>query len=318
MHVDERQRILNRLEAGADSGACSGFLVQCDYLHRTEIYNRLIYERLGRKLDDLQQRHKACFEDWGETFYTMLLRFMGAPNNTLAFERLAALAQYKYIRRHIKSASQIEALLIGTSGLLDAYRDDIYTLDLKREHVYLSHKYGIEKMKPGMWKTSGIYPHNHPIIRMSQLAELISRTGLAIDGLMACRTAADTERYFTARASDYWTDHFIPKKQSPSVVKRIGAAKADILAINVAVPLQYAYSRYTSNERLRTSAINLLEELPPENNAKVRLWTAGGLMPRSAYETQSLIQLTDVYCRNRRCSECPIGMRILHRAGVAV
>lgn len=314
--MDERQRILNRLEAGADSGACSSFLVQCDTLHRFEVYNHLVYERLGRKLDDLHKRYKACFDNWGETYYTMLMRFMGAPNNSIAFEQLAVRAEYKFIRRHIKSVKQLEALLLGASGLLDAYREDIYTLDLKREYEYMAHKYGIQKMKPGMWQTTKIYPHNHPIIRLSQLAGFMSRTELSLDGIMGCRTTADVEKFFAVEASEYWNDHFIPRQQSPKLVKRLGVSKAHILAINVVIPLQYAYACYTSNERLRTSAMSLLEDVPPENNVKVRLWTSGGVQLKNAFESQALIQLTDAYCRERRCSECPIGMRILYKAGV--
>lgn len=315
--MDEKQRILNRLQASSDRSLCGDYLAQCDYLHRSEIYNLLLFNRMKRKLDDLTKRYYySCREDWNETLYTMLLRYMGAPANSMAFEKLASTAEYKYIRRHVNSISQLEALIIGTSGLLDEYCNDEYTLDLKREYEYLSRKYGISKMDSSIWQITNINPYNHPIIRMSQIAALVARSDMDIETLIKCRTAADAEKFFTAQASSYWTDHFIPKQTAPKIVKRIGSAKATILAINITVPLQYAYGNYTRNDNLRNEAINLLEELPPESNFKIKAWQSCGVIAHSAYDTQSLIQLTDEYCEQRKCSECPVGMRILYKAGV--
>ena len=65
------------------------------------------------------------------------------------------------------------------------------------------------------------------------------------------------------------------------------------------------------NETLRDRAITLLEKTPAESNSKISRWTAYGVRPKNAFETQALIQLGDCYCKQKRCEECPIGRRII-------
>jgi len=310
--------MLNRLKAGAANCSCNGFLAQTDALHRTEIYTSLGYERLKRKYDYIRTIYKTSGENWNQTFFTLLLRFLGAPNNSEAFTTLAARVGYGAILRYGKSVRTIEALLIGGSGLLEAYPNDEYTLDLKREFAYLSHKHSIEPMSPSDWKTANIYPHNHPVIRMAQAAAFLAQRDFVMDNIIECRTPKDVAQLFGVGASDYWVEHFVPSLQSSSVVKRIGFFKSNILAINVVAQLQYAYGSYIGSDRLRDRAITLLETVPPEDNVKVRKWTAGGVSTKNAFETQALIQLTDEYCRRQRCEECPIGRRIIKSAAACL
>ena len=76
--------------------------------------------------------------------------------------------------------------------------------------------------------------------------------------------------------------------------------------------LQFAYGSYTGREALRDSALTLLERLPAEDNRYMRGWHDAGLMPRSAFESQALLQLATEYCAAKRCAECPVGRRILN------
>ena len=74
--------------------------------------------------------------------------------------------------------------------------------------------------------------------------------------------------------------------------------------------LQFAYGSFMANERLRDSALSLLERLPAEDNRYMRDWAAAGVRPRNAFESQALLQLATEYCPERRCAECPVGRRI--------
>ncbi len=303
--------MINRLTAGAAVCSCNGYLARTDALHLTEIYTSLAYERLKRKYEYIRKIYETSGENWNQTFYTLLLRFLGAPNNSDAFETLASRAGYGTVLRYAQSPRTLEALLIGGSGLLEAYPNDEYTLDLKREFAYLAHKHSIEPMSPSDWKTTNIYPHNHPVIRLAQAAAFLAQREFVMNNILECRTPKDVAQLFGVGASDYWVEHFVPSLQSASIVKRIGFSKSNILAINVVAQLQYAYGSYIGSDRLRDRAITLLETVPPEDNAKVRKWTAGGVRPKNAFETQALIQLTDEYCRRQRCEECPVGRRII-------
>ena len=85
-----------------------------------------------------------------------------------------------------------------------------------------------------------------------------------------------------------------------------------IIGINLVSVLQFAYGSYTGREALRDSALTLLERLPAEDNRYMRGWHDAGLTPRSAFESQALLQLATEYCAAKRCAECPVGRRILN------
>ncbi len=309
--MEEVQSIINRLQTGAEVFACGGYIAQLDSLHCMELYTTLGFERLERKNSDIREIYVASLENWNQTFYTLLLRFLGAPNNSKAFEKLASRVNYGLILRYQTSLQTLEALLLGASGLLDCYPDDEYTYTLKRDFAYLAHKHNIEKMRPSEWVTARIYPHNHPVLRMAQAAAFLSQHDFVLDTILKCRKPKDVFALFSVGASDYWTNHFIPTHDSTEHIKRIGHLKSNIIGINVVVQLQYAYGCYIDSERLRERAISLLENSPAESNSKINRWIAHGVRPANAFETQALIQLGDCYCKQKRCKECPIGRRII-------
>ena len=116
--------------------------------------------------------------------------------------------------------------------------------------------------------------------------------------------------HFCIEAPSYWRTHHVPGAESDESPKRIGAFKANIIGINLVAVLQFAYGSYTGSERLRDSALTLLERLPAEDNRYMRAWQAAGVRPRNAFESQALLQLATEYCAARRCAECPVGRRI--------
>jgi hypothetical protein len=91
----------------------------------------------------------------------------------------------------------------------------------------------------------------------------------------------------------------------------MGRTKTDLLAINLVAQMQFAYSAYTENEKLRSRALSLLEDLPAEKNSIIAQWNSYGPLARTAFDSQALLQLSFEYCRDRKCENCPIGKRIL-------
>ena len=313
--MQHNKRDINRLKAGASYFACGGYLHSLDALHRSEIYNRLGFDRLARKNRDIVSFYRQCNENWPQTFYLMLLRTMGGVDNKDAFTELATRVPYAAILREKLSPQNIEAMLIGTSGLLDLYPHDEYILNLKRDFEYLANKYSIKAMESSDWKLKRIYPNNHPILRLSQITTFLTHTQNVMDRMLECQTSDDVQRLFGCEARPYWLNHYTPGSDiQKSVSKRIGRTKSDLLAINLVVQMQFAYSEYTGNERLRSRALSLLEKLPAEKNSIISQWNSYGLLARSAFDSQALLQLSFEYCRDRRCEECPVGMRILAKS----
>lgn len=209
-------------------------------------------------------------------------------------------------------------MLIGASGLLEIYPHDEYILSLRRNFEYLSAKYGIVPMRASAWRLQRIRPNNFPILRLSQIASFLSSTREVMDRLFACRSGRDVYELFSAETSPYWLKHYIPGMESPAVTKRIGHMKCNLLAINLVAQMQFAYGSYIEREALRTSALSLLENTDAEDNSIIRPWRQHGVKPQSAFDSQALLQLSNEYCRRRRCSECPVGRRIALRLMQAV
>lgn len=296
----------NRLKQGASYYACGAFLNTLGAMRRASIYTSLGYERLQRKNQDihnfLEQNRKA----WPQTFYIMLLRTLGGMDNKEAFTTLANKVPYSIILRERKNPKNIEALYIGTSGLLELYKHDEYILNLKRDYHYLSTKYGIEPMRTNEWKLRSIYPNNHPILRLSQMTTFFEHTNNIMDHILNCRTPEDVYQLFSVETQPYWLTHYTPANSSPEVPKRMGRTKTDLLAINLVVQMQFAYGSYINSEELRSRALTLLEKIPAEQNSVIKQWNSYGPLAKSAFDSQALLQLSFEYCRNKRCEECPV------------
>ena len=61
-----RQRIIGRLEAGAEHAACGEHIAAMDALRRAELYNTLAFERLERKNRDINDIHRSTGENWNQ------------------------------------------------------------------------------------------------------------------------------------------------------------------------------------------------------------------------------------------------------------
>lgn len=308
---DAAQRMARRLEARAGEHACGGYLAALDPLQRTEICTALLFDRLQRKMRTVEALRTEAVENWNQTFYLLYFRTLGDRRNQEAYLELARRVPYRIVLRERRVPHAIEAMLFGASGLLELYRHDEYTLNLRRNFEHLAAKYEIKPLDAAAWELSEIRPANHPVLRLAQAAEFFAQDDFLVERTMACRTEEDVRRLFGVEASDYWKTHFIPGSESDARPKRIGAFKANIIGINLVAVLQFAYGSYTSSERLRDSALALLERLPAEDNRYMREWAAAGVLSRNAFESQALLQLATEYCAAHRCAECPVGRRIL-------
>lgn len=312
---DRRRECLRRLMADTSAAACGEYIAALDPLRRTELYNALAFERLERKNRDIMSIYASVGDNWNQTFYIMLLRTIGGMDNRRPFEELARRATYAMALRERDSLLKIEALLLGASGLLDLYRDDEYTISLKREFYHLRNKYCITPLDASAWRLTKIYPHNHPTLRLAQIAAFIYDNELVMNRIIDCRTPQQVYELFRSEASAYWTSHFTPSSSTRQITKRIGRTKSDLLGINLVAQMQFAYGSYTATESLRDRAVTLLERIAPEDNRYTRSWNAYGNLAANAFDSQSLLQLSREYCTERRCAQCPVGTRLIKKAG---
>lgn len=311
---EELQRVVNSLRIGAPRYECGTWLGDIPAAERISIFDDLLLERLERKCGDVMRIFYNSADNWGQTLYVMLFRTMGGNKNREPYMKLASLATYTMAMRERSSAEMLEALLLGTSGLLEGCYFDDYIHRLRDNFAYLRNKYQIQPMNHSEWDRAGINPRNNPVIRIVQLASFFANSDFVFDSLLDCRAGEDVQKVFSAEVSDYWTTHFVPDRSSARCPKRLGRDKVDLLGINLVVPMMFSYAQQNGKEALKEAAIDLLNSLTPENNMIVRGWTGVGVPVANAYDSQALIQLRNEYCERGRCGECKIGKRIIKNA----
>lgn len=296
--------------------ACQNEIGNFDRFHLRHWLHSLLIERLKAKADAIMKIFAETGNDWDETFYRTLSRYFGFRVNTGPFEMLATTLPFKIIGRHSDNRFQIEALLFGTAGLLEEglFKDalsDRYYKDLIKEFKILSAKYSLHPIHGWLWKFCRLRPVNFPTVRISQLSALLSTAG----GLFSKTLEADNIRQlkdlFDVSASSYWDDHYVFGKKSRSVSKNTGSQAIELFLINAVIPVVFTYGKFHDNRDLCERALAFLEDIGPESNSLTRDWKSAGVEVESAFYTQALLQLTDEYCRKRRCLDCRIGCRII-------
>jgi hypothetical protein len=236
--------------------------------------------------------------------------------NTEPFEMLASAIPFKIIRKHLGNRFQIEALLFGTSGMLDEglFRNainDNYYKDLIREYKILSSKYSLQPIHGWLWKFSKLRPVNFPTIRISQLAAMLSVTGGLFSKVIVAQELKTLRDVFEVSASEYWDNHYVFGKISRKIPKSTGAVASDILLLNAVIPIVFVYGKIHDNREVSERALSFLDEIKAEANTIVNDWKKAGVEARSSFDSQGLIQLRNEYCKKRRCLDCRIGARLI-------
>lgn len=316
---DEIVSVYKELSENEDKQLCASYLAGADPVHRYHILTRLEIERLERKYTEFNDLRLENRNSWDEAFYITLFQAMGRSRNKEAYKELARRVSYINVCRIKQSKMAVEALLLGTAGLLwpeehDMFPDD-YTVAMQKEFHHLVNRFEIKPMRRSDWDFSESNPNNHPVIRIAELASLLCTNDFLFDKLIECTTVDQIHRILSATASEYWTTHSLPGKRAGNEVKRIGTDTRNSLAINLVIPMMFAYGNITGREELKERAIELLEKIAPERNRILYDWRGKGVEVSNAFFSQGLLELSKEYCFKNRCSQCHIGKILMTTHG---
>ncbi|NBU59808.1 MAG: DUF2851 family protein, partial [Betaproteobacteria bacterium] len=92
--------------------------------------------------------------------------------------------------------------------------------------------------------------------------------------------------------------------------KVMGIQQVDTLAINVLLPIMYAYACKRGEEWLIKKVLSFYEELPAEKNRITSLWAKTDVKNISAADSQALMELTHHFCQTKNCLQCTVGKKI--------
>jgi hypothetical protein len=292
---------------------CVKLLTECSPLTWHSWIDRLVIERLDRKVCIVMDRLKIYGNDWNTVFYQLLSKNFGTHVNALPMELLARSLPLSVLRKHSKNPEQLEALFFGQAALLDSRYRNPYVVHLRKEYAFLSHKYQLKPITGHLWKFLRMRPSNFPTIRIAQLCQLIHHHVDLFSFILELDTLSEFESIFSVSASDFWNTHYSFTSKSADRPKKIGRQMAHLILINTIIPVLYLYGKLKGTPAIRTKAYRLLQQLHTENNAVVRRWKEEGLSVESAYQSQGLLELYRRYCLRKRCLSCAVGNAILAR-----
>ena len=275
--------------------------------------SRLAIERLERKSDEIRSTLEGNNNHWEETFYQYLFKYFGVKINALPFELLARNTSLKIIEKHNELLS-IEALLYGQAGYLNDSINDEYFDRLKKEYNFLKSKFKLTSLDKSLWKLLRLRPSNFPTIRIAQLADLLSRETRLFSKVIEADSVKEIQQLFQVKASGYWSNHYqFGTEVKESRVKGVGINTINSIIINVIVPFTFVYGKSKQNEALIDKSLVLLENINAENNSIIKNWNELGLKSTNAMHSQSLLELMNSYCSQKKCLNCSIGNKLLQK-----
>jgi len=291
---------------------CCNYIKDYPSLHLQSWMNALLMERLERKSNDIFSLLTRFNNSWTDVFYVILSRSMGFGINSDAFQQLAISLPLNYILKQGDNIIQIEALLLGQAGLLeDIQNQDEYSKRLINEYSFLRNKYSLTPLDRNIFRGLRMRPQSSPYIRIAQLSSLLTNIQGLYSKIISTKDIGQIRLLLHVNASEYWQTHFSPGEESPRKNKFIGDASLDVMIINAVVPVLFAYGKKVNDESFIDKAINFLETIKPESNSIIRQFSGYGIISRSAYDTQALIQLKREYCEKKKCLYCRIGYKLL-------
>jgi len=290
--------------------ACENMIGQVPDLVWTSWKTRLVVERLQRKtavvIDYLQQNN----QHWEETFWWMIARNFGSTVNSDAFEKIARSLPLRLLAKHKHQLHQAEALLFGQAGLLENEFQESYPLLLQKEYRFYKKKYQLKPVSLPLYFLR-MRPSNFPTIRLAQLSMLIHHSSHLFSLIKEASGLPEVIKLLDVKANDYWHYHYRLGEPSAYREKNLGEQTIHSIIINTVVPILFAFGHYHQDEALKEKALNWLQHAKAEKNNITRGFQLVGIKNDTAFDSQALLQLKNLYCMHRRCLECAVGNKLL-------
>ena len=309
---------------------CFQILDRLDRQTLAKFLNAAGEERFTGKARQFQNQMQR--EEPGQVLFRGMMRALGYAKNTKPFQELADRMPLSYLESR-KGLALKQALLLGTAGLLPSQRRQAKYSRRKEvrelEQMWRSESRGIKAMTEDDWNFSHVYPNNSPVRRIVALSYLLERyrkEGLPVGILRLVKEAPLPaghrllENGLTVIGDGYRRDHFDFGVRSKTTIPRnkygalLGHSKAGEIAVNVVLPFAFSWgeSRFNRDEaKLTENAIELYRNYLrlAENCLTRHMSNQLGLeegFPLTACHQQGLIHIFKNYCREGRCSQCPL------------
>jgi hypothetical protein len=301
---------------------CFQILDHVDRQTLGKLLNSAGAERFKQKARHFQAELQE--EDPGQVLFRGMMGALGYAQNSKPFEELADKMPLHALESR-EGLVQKQALLLGAAGLLPSQRwqgnfareKEVQEL----EQMWQSAGRKVKTMKESDWDFSHIYPNNSPVRRIVAQSYLLERysQGKLLAGILQLVKEAPLpsghqalENGLTVAGDGYWPDHFdfaVRSKTRTSAV--LGNSKAGEIIINVILPFAFSWGELANEAKLTEKAIELYRNYPKlaENCLTQHMKKQLGCEEPpnfTACHQQGLIHIFKSYCREGRCSQCPL------------
>jgi hypothetical protein len=273
---------------------------------------RLFFERLERKSNEMKQLLVVENNDFEAVLFQLLAKNFGLKVNGDAFFRLAKSIDFSVVRKVCFDENQLAALFFGQAGFLEEDLEDEYHQQLKKDYLYLQHKFKLNPVSKNEFSFFRMRPTNFPTIRIAQLVSLYFLHQNLFSKIITTSTLDDFYMLFLVAVHPFWKTHYNFEKVAKASPKKLTKSFIDLLIINTIIPLKFLYQK-NRGEVAESGFLEILNKIKPEKNSIISKFSELKIKTNTAFETQALLELKNNYCEPKRCLECAIGRDVLNR-----
>lgn len=271
---------------------------------------RLYFDRLERKSEEIKQLLKESNNDWEAVLFCLLAKNFGLNTNGALFLNMAKSIPFSVIRKASFAIENLETLFFGQANMLESSFQDCYPNKLQNDYNYLCHKYTISKSVFDKVEFFKHRPDNFPTIRLAQLATLYHKEHNLFSKIVNISSISEIYTLFQIEVSDYWETHYNFDKKSVAKKKKMSHAFIDLIVMNTILPIRFAFEQSLHKEYSQ-EILELITALPPEKNIIIDKFASIGILAENAFQSQSLLQLKKEYCDAKKCLQCAVGAFLL-------
>ena len=271
---------------------------------------RLYFERLQQKSKLILKELETSNNHWEAVLFNLLAKNFGLKVNGAAFYSMAQSLDFSIVKKCAEKPLELEALLLGQSGLLDGENEDGYFQELQKKYKYLLHKFQLSNDAVVAPKYFRLRPPNFPTIRLSQLAMLYREQKQLFSKIISTNEKEAFYDLFNVNASEYWDTHYNFGVVSAKRKKKLTKAFIDLLLINTVIPLKFCYANFIKSN-ISEELIRLTSSIDKEENSIINKFNQLKPVANTALHSQGFLQLKNEYCDNKQCLHCAIGNAVL-------
>ncbi|MHC1707974.1 MAG: DUF2851 family protein [Bacteroidales bacterium] len=274
----------------------------------------LTEERLARKSQPIEALLTSFKGHLELAFYQCLSMGFGLKVNTTPFEWLAQSVDLKLVMKYQTNLPSLEALLFGQAGFLNEPPEDEYTMKLAEEYAFLKIKHDLEPMPVHVWKFLRMRPSGFPAQKIAQWAAFLHHNADKLVKIIHTNSVENILDFFNIETSEYWWDHYHFNRSCKFLPHKPGKDTVLMILLNSVIPFLYVQGCRTGDQSVVKASIELLRNLPSEDNALIRRWVELGVNCDNALCSQALLELKNQYCDHKNCLHCAIGIYLLRNS----